>query len=134
MLLIGGGDVRVALVDRLLSQGDEVRVIEEDRDQADDLSRRGAHVAVGAPDDADLIERAAQGVRSVIVMDDKRYDLGAVVEAVCDGAAAAGRDIRIIVSGADVPRPTVASLRRSGLEFVVIHCHNGCGRPEWGDR
>ena len=20
------------------------------------------------------------------------------------------------------------------LEFVVIQCHNGCGRPEWGDR
>ena len=55
------------LTRRLISQEDEVRVIATPGDDAEALRNLGAHVARGQRLDADLVERAAQNVRSIVV-------------------------------------------------------------------
>lgn len=85
VLVVGArGDAGKAVVARLVDQGDDVRVIEPDETAAARWRALGAFVARGTPDDADLVERAAQSVRTVIVLG--AADLGPVVT----GAAAAG--------------------------------------------
>jgi hypothetical protein len=61
--------VGTAVIERLIAQGDEVRVIEADRDRAERWKALGAYVALGAPDDPDLIERAARSCRTMVVFD-----------------------------------------------------------------
>lgn len=70
VLLIGlEPEVTAALIDRLVAEDDEVRVVEPDERNAQQWRDAGAHVALGSPDE-DLVERAAQGARTVIVGDD----------------------------------------------------------------
>jgi hypothetical protein len=62
-------DIVEATIERLIAQGDEVRVIEPDRRLADRYRAMGAFVAAGSPFDEDLVERAAQNVRTVVMGD-----------------------------------------------------------------
>ena len=85
ILVVGpAGETGEAVIGRLVDQGDEVRVIEPDEAAADRWRALGAFVARGAADDADLVERAAQNVRTVVVL--RTADLGPVV----GGATSAG--------------------------------------------
>ena len=84
LLLIGLRDeVTAELIPLLVSQGDEVRIVESDETRAERWRSLGAHVARGLPDDDDLVERAAQNVRTLVVGD------GATAAAL-DGARRAG--------------------------------------------
>lgn len=63
------------VIERLVSQGDEVRILVPPRDDGAVWKNAGAHVASGSFYDDDLIERAATGCRSVVVG-------GAAIEAI----------------------------------------------------
>jgi hypothetical protein len=67
VLLLGLPEiVAEATIEQLRNQGDDVRVIEPDPEVQKRWRSAGAHVAVGELD-ADLVERAAQGVRTLVV-------------------------------------------------------------------
>ena len=88
ILLLGARrDVGEAVVTRLVGRGDEVRVVEPDASAADRWRALGAYVAIGSPDDADLVERAAQNVRTAVVFGD--VDRGPILQGI--GAAGVGR-------------------------------------------
>ncbi|MEA2507603.1 MAG: hypothetical protein QOH48_2221 [Actinomycetota bacterium] len=112
----GAGD---AVIERLTSQGDEVGVIEADLEQADRWKALGARVAHGSPGDADLIERAAQNSRTVVLfdIDDRMTDL---LDAVITGASQTSVD-RVIVVAAGSTISCVKMLRSSGLDYIVLH-------------
>ncbi len=118
VLIVTGGDPLAEIVARrLVDQGDEVRVLEEDPSTRDRWRAVGVHVAVGDPADEDLVERAAQNVRTVVL-------LGAaltttVVEAVIEGAGRAGAD-RLIACGAVVEEPLRRLIRSSRLDHVIL--------------
>jgi hypothetical protein len=87
----------VAVTRRLLAQGDQVRVVA----QRGAPAYEGAHVATGDAGDDDLVERAAQGSRTIVI--------GAVPNEV-RAAALAGADrarveraVLLEGGGADVP-------------------------------
>lgn len=117
VLLIGIAGARgAALVRRLLSEADEVRVVEDDPAAARAWSELGAHVARGSPTDADLVERAAQDVRTVAVLDVGHE----VLEAVIQGSRAAARDIRLIVCSPARDEVVRRALAASGLEYFLL--------------
>ena len=120
LLLLNLPTYAEALITRLLRQGDEVRVVEHDRTLAERWVSSGAHVAPGRASDPDLVERAAQGARSVVVMDRRGEDLAAVVRSAVEGAKLASRDMRLIVCARDVDGEVLDIVRRSLLEHVVI--------------
>ena len=106
ILLVGlEGRLREALVERLLAAGDDVRALAPDADAAARWRALGAHAAVGAAADPDLVERAAQGVRTVVVaLRPTRAPLGrtpsapeGVLESVVEGARAASPSVRLVV-------------------------------------
>jgi phosphatidylserine/phosphatidylglycerophosphate/cardiolipin synthase-like enzyme len=67
ILLVGLPEgVAEATIERLRAQGDEVRVIEPDPAAQQRWRSAGAYVATGDLD-ADLVERAAQGVRTLVL-------------------------------------------------------------------
>ena len=71
ILIVGGGiQLTTALIEVLLEQGDEVRVVENDPELIARWRSLGAKPARGAVDDADLITRAAEGTRSLVLCDE----------------------------------------------------------------
>lgn len=113
VLLIGDpGSLGEALVRRLIAQGDEVRAIATDTD-AEGLAGHGVHIARGRDLDADLVERAAQNVRTIVVFD--AGILGPVIE----GAQAAQVE-RIVLCAAALGDEARGQLRGSGIEYVVL--------------
>lgn len=107
-----------AVIARLISQGDEVRVIESDREQADRWKTLGARVALGSAFDADLIERAAQNSRTLVLFDadDRATDL---FEAAIAGASGTSVD-RLILVGDGPARSCLQMVRASGLDYVFL--------------
>jgi hypothetical protein len=117
ILLIGLDDPLVEVLGRrLVAAGDEVRVLVTDGG-GDRYRNAGLHVATGDRlDDDDLIERAAQNVRTIVLGDLRSLE---VMDAVVTGAKAA--DVSRLV--AVVPTPLddlVTKLAESGLEYVVL--------------
>ncbi|MGH2820657.1 MAG: NAD-binding protein [Actinomycetota bacterium] len=135
LLLIGiSGDEGRALVERLVAQSDEVRVIEDDPVDASEWTSLGAHVAHGSATDSDLIERAAQNVRTVVVMEERGRDLQAVIGAVLQGAPGAARreeDLRVVACAPD-PAPTAELLSAAGVDHVVLGTGDRRGRLRIG--
>ena len=115
ILLIGDpGSLGEVLVRRLIAQGDEVRAIATDVG-SDELAGFGVHIARGPDLDADLVERAAQNVRTIV-----SFDPGDdVMEPVVEGARAA-RVERVVVCAKTVPPATGERLRTSELDYVVL--------------
>lgn len=71
VLLVGLPDeLAEAAIRRLVAQSDEVRVLTPDARRGDIYRPLGAHVALGDPADDDLVERAAQNVRTIVLGDD----------------------------------------------------------------
>jgi uncharacterized protein YbjT (DUF2867 family) len=91
------GDLASLLVSRLVSLSDDVRVVEDDPDAGRKWRRLGAHIARGDSTDADLIERAAQGVRTVVVAQRDGRSLDEVVTAATDAARRLPDDLRLVV-------------------------------------
>lgn len=78
LLLVDGpgsqrwGGVANELVDRLVAAGDQVRVLLRaagDTGVVEGLKEDGVHVAFGDASNGDLLERAAQGCRSIVLFD-----------------------------------------------------------------
>ncbi|MGH2774693.1 MAG: hypothetical protein ACRDJT_04570 [Actinomycetota bacterium] len=120
ILLIGlDEDVMPALIGRLTAQGDEVRVLEADEAASDRWRSLGAHIASGPQWDADLIERAAQNVRTIVVGEHHDRDPVEVMEALVEGGGFASPEMRLVVVGEPQPR-ALDALRESKLDYVVL--------------
>lgn len=126
LLLAPPADLGPILVERLVDQDDEVRVIETEGARGPEWRRLGAHVAVGELD-ADLIERAAQNTRTVVAFDAEGLAevlegsgnadverlvlcLRAADEAVIDALAGAEMDYVVLLTG---------RVRRRNLAFIA---------------
>jgi len=127
VLLVGVRDeLGRAVAARLIAEGDEVRVVENRPAAARDWGRLGAHVAHGSGSDPDLVERAAHGVRTIVVGEDEsiagRFAASAVVEAVLEGVRIAGRtDVRLVVlTTASPPDEATAAVVSSALDHVIV--------------
>ena len=119
LLLRAGGTIGDVIARRLVAMGDEVRVVERFPEVADAWREIGVHVALGADDDDDLIERAAQNVRTIVVVDDEAGPARDVIEAVVKGGAAAGVE-RIVYVARRPNDSVVGALRRWGNDYVVL--------------
>ena len=119
VLLVGaGGALADALIARLVGEGDEVRVVEDDDRGAARWRALGAFVARGTPDDFDLVERAAQSARTIVVLSPE-IPLAPVLQ----GATAARVD-RIVVCGAGA-RSAAGPLEEAALDHVVLDVPQG---------
>lgn len=119
VLLIGiSGSSGGAIVTRLIDQGDEVRVVEDDPAAAEQWRSLGAHVARRIDDMPDLIERAAQNVRTVVIGETAAHDVDDV-SAIVEGAAAA-RVERIVLYGAGPSGSALEAVRAFPFQHVVL--------------
>lgn len=106
ILLVGlDREVALATTRRLVDQGDQVRVLANEGGA--DYETAGAHVARGDPTDDDLVERAAQGVRTLVVGALPPATLGSVLEGV--RRAGVGRVVHCVQVGDDLPELSAAS-------------------------
>ena len=118
ILCIGlDGPLGEAVLARLVAQQDQVRVIENDATRAARWRALGAHVARGALD-PDLIERAAQNARTLVLFEDGPGLPPTAIDALLEGGRAAGVG-RVVVVGAD-PRSIARRLSPEGLDYVAI--------------
>jgi predicted dinucleotide-binding enzyme len=124
LLIRAGGRIGETLARRLRAEDDEVRVVEPAGEAADAWRELGVKVAPGRDDDADLIERAAQGVRTAVVFDGESGPAGDVIEHVVAGIAAAGVE-RVILCARRPDQMVVDAVRRSGLDYVVLSVGRG---------
>ena len=90
---LGEGVVR-----KLEAQDDEVRVVTAAPGRWRDL---GAHVAIGDPTDADLLERAGQHARTLVLFEPRSAELTAAVEAM----GAAGIERLVVCARRPLPDP-----------------------------
>ncbi len=104
-----------AVIGLLTSQGDAVRVIEADAASAARWKELGAYVAPGSEADADLVERAAQDVRTIVVFEDAQ----ASIEAVLEGAGLAGVE-RLVVCTREPSEHLLTRVRASQIDYVVL--------------
>jgi hypothetical protein len=117
LLVRAGGPVARELVARLIAQDDEVRIVESPS-AGEDWSALGAHIARGDDTDPDLIERAAQSVRTAVLF--AQGDVDDVVAPLLEGIAAA-RVGRVVVF-ADRPREGVFhAVSASVFDHVLMH-------------
>lgn len=107
----------VKLIQRLVAQGDEVRVLVERRAPSDVWRDLGAHVAFGSPADEDLVWRAATGVRTAVLGD--LNDGQGALPAFASGAERAGVE-RVVVCSPQPPPWFVATLDETELQYVVL--------------
>lgn len=115
-----------ALMRRLIAQDDEVRVIEANERAAARWRSLGAHVAAGEITDSDLIERAAQGVRTLVLFAGE----APAVQSVVEGASLARVD-RFVLCSSDPRDDAMASIRASRIDYVVLRTAVG-RRRFWG--
>ena len=121
ILLIGlHEELTGVLVARLIDEGDEVRVLEDSTDSAESWRMLGAHIAQGPMWDADLIERAAQNVRTIVVGEHHDHDPAELMDAVVTGGGFASKDMRIVLVGNDLEAPAIGRLRESPLAYVAL--------------
>lgn len=117
VLLVGlDGELARTLIRRLISQDDEVRVIARPGDDVDALRSLGAHVARGRRLDADLVERAAQNVRSIVVGAVEPETMAEILE-----GARFARVERVIVCSHHPQRSSVDLLREASIQYVVLN-------------
>ena len=127
ILLIGLEDeLGPALLERLLEEGDVVGVIEEDAARAARWRELGAHVASGQPTDFDLVERAAQHARSIVVLDFRLANALEVIDAVLSGVRLVpGEAARIIVVASSSDPAVGEALTNSEFDFVILRSARG---------
>ena len=111
------GEVGRAIVDRLLAASDEVRVLEDDTRLTAQWRASGTFLALGSPVDEDLVERAAQDVRTVVIVEPADFapeELSAILR----GAENAGVD-RIVWCGAEIRGARLEALERWSKSYVA---------------
>jgi hypothetical protein len=112
-VLLAGIPLRtsVAIATRLLEHGDEIRAIADYADEIEELRRIGVKVAPGESSDADLVERAATGTRTVVVSESEQAALENL-----------DADVRRIVICARAP----GTPKAENTVYLVV------GKPRWG--
>lgn len=118
LMIVGGGEAESAAAERLLAQGDEVRVVVAEAGEKPGWVALGVHVAVGDATDHDLIERAGQGARSLVIFDDRASD-APTLDAALTGALGAGID-RLILCAPDVTEETRRTMARVDPSYVIL--------------
>lgn len=119
ILLVGlPSDLGTVLARRLIAQDDEVRVLSTENDGLGDPPDAPVHLASGRYlDDADLIERACQNVRTLVLGDKGSID--AAITEIITGASAAGVE-RVVVCAPSPSTEVTAALKGATLEYVVL--------------
>ena len=102
----------------LIEEGDEVRVVVTDHADRTAFEEIGAYVAVGDPGDDDLIERACQNVRTVILHDPPLKRLVPVLPDIVRGARRAGVDRMILA--AERPLQVADVFDKDAMSYVVM--------------
>ncbi|MDQ4142273.1 MAG: NAD-binding protein [Actinomycetota bacterium] len=122
LLLIGLDEERgPAVVGRLLQEGDIVGVIEEHHERAPIWRELGAHVALGSPSDPDLVERAAQHARSIVIFASDPTNAPVVLDGVLEGARLTpGEAARVIYLSDDDDPAARATLDASAFDYVML--------------
>jgi hypothetical protein len=106
-----------AVFDRLREQGDEVRVIEDDPIAAEAWKERGGYAALAREWDADLIERASFGARTIVIFERRDRNPEELLTETLKAAVPAGLDRVILIrEKASVP----ASLEGSDVAYVIL--------------
>jgi TrkA-N domain len=118
VLLVAPGKVGAEVIARLVAQGDEVRVVEGNPQAAERWRNLGARVAQGEADDSDLIERAAQNCRTVVLFDEE-YELASVLEATLKAIVHTTADRVVLVSAGPELR-CLELLRASGVDYISL--------------
>lgn len=101
------------IIERLIAQGDEVRVVAADAN-ASEWKGLGAHVAGGDPD-ADLLSRAGQSSRTIALFDPSSELAADAIE-----AAVAARIERVVAVLTRRNPELNASLSETGLTYVLL--------------
>jgi hypothetical protein len=120
LLVRANGPIGELLVARLVAQDDEVRVVEPAAEIVPEWEVLGARVARGDDTDADLLERAAQNVRTVVVIDDQAGPVGEVIQPVLEASRAAKVD-RIVLLAKRPDDAVNDQIASSGLDHVLMH-------------
>lgn len=105
-------DLGRILVERLLGQDDDVRVIEPLSDRKASWRELGAHVA-GGEISADLVERAGQNVRTVVIFGSTEPT------EILEGARNARVDRVVLCAGKPDPA-TLEGIEGSDLDYVIL--------------
>ena len=116
ILLIGlGDDETEETIRRLTAQGDEVRVLEHREARVPRWKDLGAHVAIGAPDDADLVYRAASNCRTIVLGEEGLAGLDPVIEGI-------GRDsgVRLVLCLDSLDPKTQRVVAREKLDHLIL--------------
>lgn len=116
ILLIGLGDDQTEeAIRRLTAQGDEVRVLEHREERMPRWKDLGAHVAVGAPDDPDLVYRAASNCRTIVLGHEALAELDPVIEGM-------GRDpgVRLVLCLVSLDQKTQSAMAREELDHLIL--------------
>ena len=109
----------VKLVQRLVKEMDEVRLLLPNGSEPDPWQKLGAHVAMGDALDEDLMERAATNART-LVLGDRVADLSPEeILSVVRAARKAGVG-RVVVCQTAPHRELPDVLRKEAVEFVVL--------------
>lgn len=123
LVITGGSELDREVVSRLVRQGDEVRVLESTSERRDEWVAGGVFVAVGDAADPDLVERAAQNARTIVVLaGGVRTE---VVATALEAGPRAGVD-RLVCCAPTIPAPVTAAVRAGPLDHVLIA--TGAGR------
>lgn len=117
-MLVEDDEVERVVATRLLAQGDEVRVLMPDPGPRADWAGLGVHVAVGDPSDDDLIERAGQNARTIVLFGGHAGHLPTVEAAL--RAAAAAEIERVILCAPEVRAEVRAAVAACGLGYVIL--------------
>lgn len=116
ILLIGlGDDETEETIRRLTAQGDEVRVLEHREDRVPRWKDLGAHVAIGAPDDADLVYRAASNCRTIVLGQEALTELNPVIEGIGQE-----RGLRLVLCLVSIDLKTQKVVAREKLDHLIL--------------
>ena len=118
LLLVGVDEVvGAAVIELLVSRGDEVRVVENDPNLEARWRDLGAYVARGDSSDGDLVARAATNCRTVVALEGAAT--GDRLDAAIEGALFAGVE-RIVVGAPAIKDAARLRLRDAGIQFVLL--------------
>ena len=120
LLLVGLPEtLAVKLVQRLVEEMDEVRLLLPDGAKQDPWKQLGAYVATGDPLDEDLMERAATNVRTLVLGDRLANLPPDETLSVVRAARRAGVG-RVVVCQTAPHKALPDALREEAVEFVVL--------------